>query len=223
MLTNSACGFLILDRKGEYIKDTADQRGNIVYGLQNHPVANRRMVVVSKRHEFEKMKEQGLIHAYIDPTFSIRDIEPIDLIDFLPGITEPQADLVRSYAHIDRFYDKLLAESRFGEPDHRTWYTDFPRLYPRNKEGKQLLKKFEQQAAGTDRIELTDDQIDQLHDHSLSGKADVLERVADRVRRFCLNPFFGGIASGRAILQVQSCVDAIVEHLEQGRLVRSEE
>ncbi len=28
MITQPKCGFLILDRKGEYIKDTIDQRGN---------------------------------------------------------------------------------------------------------------------------------------------------------------------------------------------------
>jgi hypothetical protein len=29
------CGFLILGRKGEYIEDTLDQRGNTVFGLQH--------------------------------------------------------------------------------------------------------------------------------------------------------------------------------------------
>src|SRR5258707_10246035 len=93
-------GFIILDRKGEYIKDTIDQKGNTVLGLHNHPKAPERMIVVSTRDEFADMKRSGRIYDYLRPIFSIRAIDPTELADFLTGMTAPQADLIRDYAYI---------------------------------------------------------------------------------------------------------------------------
>ena len=121
MSTQPKCGFLILDRKGEYIKDTIDQRGNRVFGLHHHPKARERMVIVSRK-DFSHMKSQGIIFDYMRPQFSIKDIDPIDLADFLPGLTPQQADLLQDYAHIANFYEKLLAETQFGVVDKRDWY-----------------------------------------------------------------------------------------------------
>ena len=44
-------GVLVLDRAGEYIEDTEDQRG-YVFGLQHHLHAPERMVVLSRRERF---------------------------------------------------------------------------------------------------------------------------------------------------------------------------
>src|SRR5579864_4997886 len=152
-------GFVILDRKSEYIKDTIDQRGNRVYGLQHHQNAPERMVVVSTRSEFTVMKQNGIIYDHLEPIFSLRDIHPpVDLADFLPGLTSVQADLIRDYAYIPNFYDKLLAESPFGAIDKSNWYTDFPGLFDLNSEGKKLLKKIERDAAKDGRTEMTDEE-----------------------------------------------------------------
>jgi hypothetical protein len=212
-------GFLVLDRKGEYVKDTIDQRGNRVYGLHHHPHARDRMVVVSSRGEFTRMKAEGLIQGHLPPRFNIEDIDPIDLADFLPGLTGPQADLVRDYAHVEGFYRNLLAETQFGAIDNRHWFRDFPGLFDLNEKGKKLIKEFEERARAVGREEMTEEEVTQLHELSKGTKPVVLARVAQRVKRFCLNRFFGGSAKGRAILGTGSCVQDILGHLAAGRFV----
>lgn len=211
-------GFLILDRKGEYIKDTIDQRGNTVPGLHKHPMAPLTMVIVSKRN-FNQLKECGTIHDYLPAQFNIRDIEPIDLADFLPGLTQPQAELIRDYAHIPGFYDKLLVETQFGAVDNRNWYENFPGLFDLKDSGKKMLKKFEEQARLSGRDQMTDEEKTQLQTELSGTKAAVLERAAGRIKRFCLNPFFGNNARGRAILEAPSSVEKILQHLENGKFV----
>jgi hypothetical protein len=219
MMMQPDTGFLVLDRKGEYVKDTIDQRGNRVYGLHRHPNARERMVVVSSRGEFARMKAEGLIHDHLPPRFNIEDIDPIDLADFLPGLTAPQADLVRDYAHVEGFYRKLLAETQFGAVDNRHWFRDFPGLFDLKEKGKKLIKDFEERARTEGREELTEEELTQLHELSGGTKPEVLARVAKRVKRFCLNRFFGGSAKGRAILATGSCAPDILGHLAAGRFV----
>jgi hypothetical protein len=219
MMTQPDAGFLVLDRKGEHVKDTIDQRGNCVYGLHRHPNARERMVVVSSRGEFARMKAEGLIHDHLTPRFNIQDIDPIDLADFLPGLTPPQADLVRDYAHVEGFYRKLLAETQFGAVDNRHWFRDFPGLFDLKENGKKLVKEFEERARAEGREELTEEELTQLHELSGGTKPGVLARVAQRVKRFCLNRFFGGSARGQAILRTVSCVREILGHLVAGRFV----
>jgi hypothetical protein len=218
-MTQTDAGFLILDRKGEYIRDTIDQRSNRVFGLHRHRQARQRMVVVSGRDEFARMKERGSIRDHLLPRFNIQDIDPIDLADFLPGLTPTQADLVRDYAHLDGFYRKLLAETQFGAVDNRNWFRAFPGLFDLKEKGKKLIKEFEERALAEGREELTDEELTQLHELSGGTKPEVLARVAQRVKRFCLNRFFGGSAKGRAILETPSCVQEILGHLAAGRFV----
>lgn len=212
-------GFIILDRKGEYVTDTLDQRGNKVFGLQHHPAAARRMVVVSMRDEFAQARQNGVIHAHLRPRFSIRDIDPIDLADFLPSLTRQQADLLRDYAHVDGFYDKLLAETQFGAVDNRHWYEHFQGLFDLNAKAKTIIKEAEDMAKKENRDELTEDERAKLQGELGGTNAAVLGRAAGRIKRFCLNPFFGGSAKGRDILAMESCVDAILDHLAAGRVV----
>jgi hypothetical protein len=47
--------FLVIDRKGEYVRDTQDQRGNSVPSMHHHPAAPQRMVVVSDTQDFAEM------------------------------------------------------------------------------------------------------------------------------------------------------------------------
>src|SRR6266568_9337843 len=179
MTTQPKCGFLILDRKGEYIKDTIDQRGNSVFGLHHHPKAAERMVIVSRK-DFSNLKDQGVILDYMPPQFNIKDIDPIDLVDFLPGgLTVPQADLLCDYAEVEDFYEKLLAETQFGLVNKRNWFEDFPGLFEVKDKGKDLL----------------------------------------RIKRFCLNPFFGRSEKGPIILNSPSCVNRILDYLAEGKFV----
>jgi hypothetical protein len=219
MARQSRCGYLILDRKGEYIKDTTDQHGHRVVGLQHHPNARDRMVVVSMRQEFAADKDSGLIHDYFRPNFSIKDIEPVDLADFLPGLTDVQADLIRDYAHVKNFYDKLLAETQFGAVNNRNWYENFPGLFEIKDKGKELLKGFEKQALAEGREELEDAEREELQKHLGGTKSGALERAAGRIKRFCQNPFFGGEVTGRRILTAQSCAPQILDHLARGNFV----
>jgi len=218
MTKQPKCGFLILDRKGEYILDGVDQRGNDVFGLQHHPKASERMVVVSMR-DLSSMKTQGQIFDYLRPQFSIKDIDPVDLADFLPGLTPQQADLIRDYAHIDDFYAKLLAETHFGWVDKSHWFEDFPGLFDLNDKGKKKVKEWEENAKQEGRNELTDEERAQLQEVAGGAKSGVLERAAGRIKRFCLNPFFGNSAKGLAVLRAPSCVDAILTYLSQGKFV----
>jgi hypothetical protein len=104
-------GVLILDRAGEYIEDTADQRGNVVFGLQHHPYAPERMVIVSRREKFREMYRRGKVADYRQPIFNIKDIALIDLLDFYPNLTDPQRNLLRDCSHIEDIYEKLLKET----------------------------------------------------------------------------------------------------------------
>ena len=213
------CGILVLDRKGEYIEDTIDQRENRVFGLHHHPKAAERMVVVSARRGFARMRDQSQIHDYVEPQFNITDIDPLDLADFLPGLTPQQADLIRDYAHISGFYDKLLAETQFGAVNNRDWYEHFPGLFDLKPKGKTLLKQFEELARAEERGELNDDEHTQLVEHLGGTKPDVLARAAGRIKRFSASPLFGGSYRGAQILAAPSCVSQIMDHLAQGRIV----
>ncbi len=213
------CGVLVLDRKGEYIEDTIDQRENQVFGLQHHPKAGDRMVVVSTRPVFTQMKEQGRIRDHLKPQFNIADIDPIDLADFLPGLTPQQGELIRDYAHIPGFYEKLLAETQFGAVNNRHWYEHFPGLFDPKPKGKTLIKQFEEVALAQGRGELTDEEHAQLLEHLGGPKPDVLARAAGHVKRFCTSPLFGNSHRGAQILAAQSCVHGILDHLSQGRIV----
>src|SRR5436189_4714768 len=137
MSRQARCGFLILDRKGEYIRDTIDQRGNSVIGLHHHPKAAEQMVIVSRK-DFSDLKDRGIIFDYMHPQFNIKDIDPVDLVDFLPGLTPQQSDLLRDYAEIENFYEKLLAETQFGFVNKRKWFDDFPGLFEMKDKGKDL-------------------------------------------------------------------------------------
>jgi hypothetical protein len=212
-------GFLILDRKGEYIEDTIDQRSNTVFGLAHHPNARDCMVVVSNRPDFAKMCAAGRIYKHLPARFSIKDIEPIDLADFLIGLTPQQAELVRQYAYIDGFYEKLLAETVFGAVDNRDWFKHFPGLFDLKDKGKKLIREFEGKAASEKREELTAEELEGLQEHLGGTKPGVLERAAGTIKRFCLNPFFGASARGKTILATKSGVEEILQHLEQGRFV----
>src|SRR6266496_3802635 len=50
-------------------------------------------------------------------------------------------------------------------------------------------------------------------------KARRAERAAARIKRFCLNPFFGGSVRSRDILKAGSCVERVLQHLAEGRVV----
>jgi hypothetical protein len=112
-------GVLVLDRAGEYIEDTVDQRGNNVFGLQHHPYAPKHTVVLSMREKFRLMQEKGEIAARKKPIFNIQDIELIDLVDFYQGFTKEQRNLLRDYSYIERVYQKLLKETQLGRIDKR--------------------------------------------------------------------------------------------------------
>jgi hypothetical protein len=212
-------GFLVLDRKGEYIRDVTDQRGNTVPSLRHHPNASDQMVVVSMQPEILDLAKQGLVRDSIQAQFSITDIDPVDLADFLPTLTPPQAELLRDYAYIDGFYEKLLSETQFGTPDHSRWFQNFPGLFELNEKGKNLVKGFESDARKENREELTEAEQEMLEATLAGKKAGVLERAAARIKRFCNNPFFGGGARSRDILAAASCVEKILEHLAEGRVV----
>jgi hypothetical protein len=212
-------GFLVLDRKGEYIRDVTDQRGNTVPGLHHHPNAKDQMVSVSMRSEILNMAKQGVVYDSIHAQFSISDIDPVDLADFLPGLTPTQAELLRDYAHIDGFYEKLLSETQFGSPDHSRWYQNFPGLYDLSEKGKQLVKGFETLALKEGRHELTVEEQETLETTLTGTKPGVLARAANRIKRFCNNPFFGASAKARDILAANSCVEKILQYLSEGKVV----
>jgi hypothetical protein len=213
-------GVLVLDRAGEYIEDTVDQRGNDVFGLHHHLHAPERMVVLSKREKFREMWEKGEIAAYRKPVFNIQDIGLIDLVDFYPNFTSEQRNLLRDYAYIERIYQKLLKETRLGRIDKQDWFRTFPGLFEvKDVKGKKLLKEFEQNAAQEGRDEYKDEELQQLEDHLGGTKPGVLERAILGIKRFCQNPLFGGKSRGPDILAVQSCVGDVLRHLEQGHLV----
>lgn len=212
-------GFLVLDRKGEYIRDVIDQRGNTVPGLHHHPNAKDQMVVVSMQAQMLALAKQNVVHDCLPAQFSIKDIDPVDLVDFLPTLTPQQAELLRDYAHVDQFYEKLLSETQLGAPDHSRWYQHFPGLYEIKDKGKQLMKGFEIAAHNEGREELTADEQELLKEHLGGTKADVLARAAGRIRRFCNNPFFGRSAKTRDILAAKSCVAKILQYLSEGKIV----
>ena len=212
-------GFLVLDRKGEYIRDVIDQRGNSVPGLQHHPKAKDQMVVVSMQAQLLALAKQNVVHDSLGAQFSITDIDPVDLVDFMPTLTPSQTELLRDYAHVDQFYQKLLSETQLGAPDHSHWYQHFPGLYEVKEKGKELMKGFEIAARNEGREEMTADEQELLEDHLGGTKAGVLARAAARIKRFCNNPFFGGSVKARDILSAKSCVEKILQYLGEGKIV----
>jgi DNA helicase HerA-like ATPase len=210
-------GVLVLDRAGEYVQDTQSEDGHQVYGLQHHPLAPRWMVVVSNRSRFADWASQGKIAGYLMPVFNIRDLEPIDLIDFYPGFTPTQRTLLRDYAHDPNLYTKLLRETKLGQIDKNNWYRDFPGLFELKDKGKKLLKEFEREAAEGDA--LNDEQLQGLEPHLTGTKSGVLERAILGIKRFAQNPFFGSQRRAKDILAVRSCADEVIAHLEAAKTV----
>ncbi|MDP2860003.1 MAG: DUF87 domain-containing protein, partial [Bacillota bacterium] len=212
-------GILVLDRAGEYVEDTEDQKGNKVFGFQHHPNAPDRMVVVSRRAQFKESAEKGAIAGHLVPQFNIRDIEPIDLIDWYRGFTKVQQDLLRDYAYVLDLYEKLLQETRFGMVDKRDWYQHFPGLFEIDDKGRKLLREFEEAAANEDRYQLEPHELDSLEGHLKGFKKDVLERAIQGIKRFAGNPYFGGHHRAPAILNAPSCVDEVLADLRDGKAV----
>ena len=210
-------GVLVLDRAGEYVQDTRSQDGYEVYGLGHHPTAAKRLVVVSGRAAVAEWASQHRIAAHLRPLFNIQDLEPIDLVDFYPGFTPAQRDLLRDYAHNPDFYAKLLRETKLGLIDKSNWYHDFPGLFELKGKGKELLKLYEREATEGD--ELSSDQLGRLEEHLTGTKAGVLERAVLGIKRFALNPFFGGQRRSRDVLAVRSCAADVLSHLRDGKTV----
>jgi hypothetical protein len=210
-------GVLVLDRAGEYVQDTQSEDGHQVYGLQHHPLAPRRIVVVSNRNMFATWASQGKIAGYLRPVFNIQNLKPIDLIDFYPGFTPTQRELLCDYAHDPNLYAKLLRETKLGQIDKSNWYRDFSGLFELKDKGKKLFKEFEREAAEGD--ELSDEQLQKLEPHLAGTKSGVLERAILGIKRFAQNPFFGGQRRAKDILAVRSCVDEVTAHLEAGKTV----
>jgi hypothetical protein len=165
------------------------------------------------------MAEAGDIHAHLRPQFNIRDIDPVDLADFLPGLTREQASLLRDYAHIENLYEVLLAATRLGSVDKRDWYSTFPGLFEPTKPEKKIIADIEKQLEQDDRNQLTDEEREKLHGVSGGTKPGVLERAIGHIKRFCTNPYFGGSATGPQILAAPSCVDDVLSHLGSGKFV----
>jgi hypothetical protein len=210
-------GVLVLDRAGEYVQDTQSQDGHKVYGLQNHPLAPQRMVIISNRGLFARWGGEGVISGYLKPVFNIQDLEPTDLVDFYPGFTPAQAALLCDYAHDPDLYGNLLRETKFGYIDKSNWYRDFTGLFELKEKGKRLLKTFEKEAQEGD--ELSSEQLQQIEPHLSGTKAGVLERAILGVKRFARNPFFGGKTRAKDILAVRSCVPDVIRHLAKGKVV----
>jgi hypothetical protein len=211
-------GVLVLDRAGEYIEDSEDQRGN-VFGLQHHPHAPERMVVLSRRKKFLETEKRSGIAASMELIFNIQDIELIDLLDFYQGFTQERRNLLRDYSHIQDIYQKLLKETRFGLIDQREWFRTFSGLFEVREKGKKLLKEFEKNATQEGRHDYKDEELEQLENHLGGTKPGVLERAILDIKRFCQNPLFGEKSRGPDILAVQSCVGHVLKHLEQGHVV----
>ena len=57
---------------------------------------------------------------------------------------------------------------------------------------------------------LTDDERAELQDLAGGTKLGVLERATFNIKRFCVNPFFGGSAKGPEILAAPSQVPTIL-------------
>ncbi len=210
-------GVLVLDRAGEYIEDGLSQDGHTIYGLQNHPQASQRLVIVSNRRRFHAWAEQERIAACLRPRFSLTDIDPIDLADFYGQFTATQRALLKDYAHDPHLYRKLLRESKLGQIDKSHWFKEFPGLFEISKQGKQLFKMYESVAEEGD--DLQDWQIEELEQFLTGQKPKVLARIIHSLKRFALNPFFGGQSRGRDILAAKSCVPEVLKHLAQGQTV----
>lgn len=209
-------GFLVLDRSGEYIRETRSQDGYRIQGLTHHPLAPAQLVVVSNDTAFARLADERKIHAALRLQFNIQDIRPIDLVDFYGGFSPAQRDLLRDYAYMGDLYARLLKELPGGVIDRRNWYRDFPGLFRLNASGTKRLEKFRAENAGED---LTADQMAELSAYLSGKKTAVLERIILAIRRFAAQPLFGGQQRGAEILRVRSSVDDILAHLARGKTV----
>lgn len=216
--------FLVIDRKGEYVRDTQDQRGNSVPGMHHHPAAPERMIVVSDTGSFAEMAERHVIREHLPLQFNLTtDVLPIDLADFFPTLTSAHRAIFRDYGYVDEFYAKLLKENALGYPDKGTWFQDWPGLVDLKAEGKRKLKDIlsdvaAREAEGGD-AELTPEEEAQLEAHHDASSTKAFENGIRRIKRLCNNPLFGNSARGAQILRAPTSLPQIVEHLKNGRFV----
>lgn len=115
-------GKLVFDRRGEYVPDTTNESGEIVLGLNHHPDAKDRLVLLTNRKTQEDNDLlKGKVHEVKPFTVRIQEIPPVDLINLYPNMTNPQQEFLYVYEGDSSVYEAVLEKDSNGRWDESNW------------------------------------------------------------------------------------------------------
>lgn len=140
-LENKKYGKIIDDLKGEYIDDIKDERGQAVHGLCHHPNAKQNLYLLTVRHQqFSGTQLPEKIAGIIPLSFDINDI-PIDCLEEIANISEPQRSFLERYQDKPGLFSLLLRTNKDGEADTDDWGRLFKGWIVATKTGQANVNK----------------------------------------------------------------------------------
>jgi len=140
-LENKEYGKIIDDLKGEYVDDIKDERGHTVDGLCHHPNAKQNLYLLTVRSQrFNGTQLSERIAGVIPLSFDINDI-PIDCLDEIANISEPQRSFLERYQDKPSLFSLLLRTNEDGEAYTDDWGKLFKGWIVATKTGQANVNK----------------------------------------------------------------------------------
>lgn len=125
-LEHTKYGKILDDLKGEYPFDIKDERGNTVLGLCHHPLASKKLYLLTSRPEDVFEKEQlKVIGGVIPLKFELEDIPPESLKDVATHLSAPQRQFLEMYDSRPDLFRILTKTGDDGEADTSDWHKVF--------------------------------------------------------------------------------------------------
>jgi len=139
-LENKEYGKIIDDLKGEYIDDIKDERGHTVYGLSRHPLAKQNIYLLTVRPQrFSGTQLSKKIAGIIPLSFNINDI-PIDSLEEIANISDPQRSFLERYQNKKDLFGLLLRTNDDGDAYTDDWGSLFKGWIVATKTGQAKTK-----------------------------------------------------------------------------------
>ncbi|MEO7841753.1 MAG: ATP-binding protein, partial [Anaerolineales bacterium] len=124
-LENKGYGKIIDDLKGEYIDDIKDERDRMVQGLCHHPNAKQNLYLLTTRYQqFNETQLPEKIAGIIPLSFDINDI-PIDCLEEIASLSEPQRSFLERYQDKQGLFTLLLRTNEDGDAYTDDWHKLF--------------------------------------------------------------------------------------------------
>jgi DNA helicase HerA-like ATPase len=140
-MENTGYGVIIDDLKGEYIGNTKNEKGEIVYGLANHPNAKQNLYLLTPfPRKYEDSQFINRIAELIPLEFHIDDIPPDSLGEVATHISPAQQQFLDMYHDKEGLFSLLLREDEDSNTITDDWHKHFKGFIVATKSGRANLQ-----------------------------------------------------------------------------------